>query len=247
MFMRPFHSFSTTFAASENDLSPISLKIVNNSGRLKKMIGLITPSENTEHFTCLSLSKRGFLSNVTLGIKKGEVGVWSLTSDKHSSIQAHENNIVALAINNDGSLIATASESGTNIKVYSTESGNLLYQLRRGTSSAEIYDMCFDNYSKQLACISNKGTVHIWDLTQNDDSTTNKKSMLSPIGGVVSYFDSVWSREKITLGDTSRMICSFDDDDTLHVATYDGNYFKISGTDGKYDQVKRTALYINQK
>jgi WD40 repeat protein len=214
-------------------------------------IGHTKNTYNNERGLCKYSNKNDSLVVVTLGTKKGEVSVWSLTSDKHTTIQAHQYNIVALAINEDGSMIATASESGTNIHVYSTETGDLKYKLRRGTtlisSPTEIYDICFDKNSKQLACVSNSGTVHIWDLTTNDETSTNKKSTFESIGGVIQYFDSVWSREQITIGDTSKMICSFDADDVLHIATYNDNYFRISGKDGKYDQVKRSAMYTAQK
>jgi len=216
-----------------------------NNGDINQM----KETYNNENGICKYSYKNDSIILATLGTKKGELGVWKLNSDKHSSIVAHQNNIVAIAINDDGSLVATASESGTNIHVYSTESGNQLYKLRRGTTSAEIYDICFDKESKQLACVSNKGTVHIWDLPKSEDDSTNTKSILSSInyGSYVDYFESKWSREQISIGDTARMICSFDDEGVLHVASYDGNYFRISGNDGKYDQVKRTGLYINQK
>jgi WD40 repeat protein len=210
-------------------------------------IGHMKDTYNNEKGLCKYVNKNDSIVLVTLGTKKGEVAVWSLVSDKHSSIGAHENNIVALAINENGTLIATASESGTNIHVYDTETGTMKYKLRRGTTSTEIYDICFDQNSKQLACVSKNGTVHIWDLTNGEETSTNKKSTFAAIAPTGSYFDSVWSREQITIGDTSKMICAFDAEDVLHVATYDGNYFRISGKDGKYDQVKRSALYINQK
>lgn len=216
--------------------------------------GDISDTKNTysnEKGLCKYSNKNDSLILVTLGTKKGEVSVWFLTAEKHTTIQAHQNNIVALAINEDGSMIATASESGTNIHVYDTETGNLKYKLRRGTTlvsaSTEIYDICFDKNSKQLACVSNSGTIHIWDLTTNDEASANKKALLEPIGGVIPYFGSVWSREQITIGDTSKMICSFDDNDVLHVASYNDNYFRISGTNGKYDQVKRSFMYTSQK
>lgn len=223
--------------------SRICIAALNNGDTIN-----VKETYNNEKGICKYSCKNDSIVIVTLGVKKGEVAVWSLTSDKHSSISAHENNIIALAINDDGTMIATASESGTNIHIYNTESGNMLYKLRRGTSTAEIYDMCFDKDSKQLACVSNKGTVHIWDLQKTTDETTaNQKSVLSSIGSVITYFDSVWSREKISIGDMSKMICSFDSEDILHIATYEGNYFRISGKDGKYDQVKRSSLYVNQK
>jgi len=214
-----------------------------NNGEVKFMRETYTNENGICKFSYVNDS----LVVATLGTNKGEVAVWKLNSDKHSSIQAHENNISAIGLNHDGSLVATASESGTNVHVYNTESGTLLYKLRRGTTSAEIYDICFDTNSKQLACISNRGTVHIWDLPQTKEDSGNTKSMFSSLSGYVplpEYFDSSWSRNQIPIGDTSKAVCAFDKEDILHVGTYEGNYFRITPNDGVYQALKRVPLYI---
>jgi WD40 repeat protein len=212
-----------------------------NNGEVKFMKETYT----NENGICKYSYVNDSLVVATLGTKKGEVAVWKLNQDKHSSIQAHENNIVAIGLNADGSMVATASESGTNIHVYSTESGNMLYKLRRGTTAAEVYDISFSKNSTQLACTSNKGTVHVWDLPQSEDASSNKKSMLSSLSGYLpEYFDSSWSRDQVPVGDTSKAVCAFDEDDILHVATYEGNYFRITPKDGVYQAVKRVPLYI---
>jgi WD40 repeat protein len=203
-----------------------------------------------ENGICKYNYKDDSLVIVTLGTKKGEIAIWKLKTDEHSIIQAHsdQHNIGAVAINNDGSLVATCSESGTNVHVFSTESGKLLYKLRRGTTEATIYDICFDSNSKQLACASNNGTVHIWDLSKSEVDTSNKKSVLSGLKDYLpEYFDSEWSRDQISIGDTSKTICAFDEEDILHIATENGNYFRISEKDGEYSQLARTALYVGQK
>jgi hypothetical protein len=52
----------------------------------------------------------------------------SLVVDKsiESIIQAHESEVGALAVNADGTLIATASVRGTIIRIFSAEEGVLL-------------------------------------------------------------------------------------------------------------------------
>jgi WD40 repeat protein len=85
-------------------------------------------------------------------------------------IAAHESLIAFLALNNEGTLLATASDKGTLIRIYSTETGNFLSELRRGTEKAEIYSICFNSTSKFLACSSDRGTIHIFSL-----STVNEK------------------------------------------------------------------------
>lgn len=80
------------------------------------------------------------------------------------SIVAHESAIAFLSMNIDGSLLATASDKGTLIRLYRTDTGEFLHEVRRGSDKAEIYSVCFNSNSKLLACSSDKGTIHIFSL-----------------------------------------------------------------------------------
>lgn len=80
-------------------------------------------------------------------------------------IQAHKSNIRQIALSADGSLLATASEKGTIIRVYKTETGQLFREFRRGTDSATISSLALDPSNTYLAAASDKKTVHIYDLT----------------------------------------------------------------------------------
>jgi autophagy-related protein 18 len=56
----------------------------------------------------------------------------------NSVIQAHETDLGALSVNPDGTLIASASQKGTVIKIFSADGGETLQTLRRGSGSAVI-------------------------------------------------------------------------------------------------------------
>ncbi len=79
-------------------------------------------------------------------------------------VEAHRAPLSCIALNNDGSLLATASETGTIIRVFSLPKGTKLYQFRRGTYPSTIYSMSF-NLSSTLLCVSSTtDTVHIFRL-----------------------------------------------------------------------------------
>ena len=86
--------------------------------------------------------------------------------DKNTSLQilAQEDYISYISLNNDGTLLATANEKGTIIKIHSCKNGNLLSQFYRGKEKAEINCICFDKLNNFLAVTSDRGTVHIWSL-----------------------------------------------------------------------------------
>ena len=80
------------------------------------------------------------------------------------NINAHDNDISFLNLSTEGNLLATTSEKGTLIRIFSTFDGALIQELRRGAKSAIIHCINFDLKSKFLACSSNSGTVHIFSV-----------------------------------------------------------------------------------
>jgi len=98
------------------------------------------------------------------GINKGSVRVELYDSRKSTLIPAHESELSQIALNLDGTRLATASDKGTLIRVFDTYSGELLQELRRGMDRAEIYSLAFNAASTFVACSSCKGTVHIFAL-----------------------------------------------------------------------------------
>lgn len=80
-------------------------------------------------------------------------------------IEAHRSPLSCIALNSEGTLLATASETGTIIRVFSVPRGQKLYQFRRGTYPSTIYSMSF-NLSSTLLCVSSTSdTVHIFRLS----------------------------------------------------------------------------------
>ena len=79
-------------------------------------------------------------------------------------INAHDGNIAFIAINHEGTLLATSSEKGTLIRIFSTHNGELIQELRRGAKIADIYHICFDYNNKFIACASSSQTIHIFSI-----------------------------------------------------------------------------------
>lgn len=67
-------------------------------------------------------------------------------------------------MNSTGTLLATASDKGTVIRVFSIPNAEKLYQFRRGTREAKIHSISFNAVSTLLAVSSATDTVHIFKL-----------------------------------------------------------------------------------
>jgi len=142
--------------------------------------------------------------------------------DQPIVINAHENPIRKIALNKQGDKMASVSEKGTLIRVWDTKTGKKIKELRRGSNSAEITSLAFNNDSSRIITCSNKGTVHIFSLK---DDLINKKSNLIYISDYLpQYFSSEWS--VISFNVPQNLACSFGDGNNVYIITNDGYYHK---------------------
>jgi len=104
----------------------------------------------------------------------GDVLLYDLKKmEEVAVIQAHQTPVSYTAINNDGTLLATASEKGTVIRIFSIPDGKKLYQFRRGSMPARIYCMSF-NVTSTLLCVSSATeTIHVFKLAPPSANTSN--------------------------------------------------------------------------
>jgi WD40 repeat protein len=103
---------------------------------------------------------------------------------------------------------------GTLIRIFDTNSGRQIQEVRRGVDRATIYSLSFSHDSKFFVTSSDKGTIHIFGVKdgKNGDKdgkdVTNRKSKMSILGG---YFGSEWSFAWYK-GPESPSICCFGQD-----------------------------------
>ena len=79
-------------------------------------------------------------------------------------IVAHESNIAYITMNIQGTIMATASDKGTLIRLFNIAKGDMITELRRGSKNAKINCLSIDINTEFLACSSESHTVHIFDI-----------------------------------------------------------------------------------
>lgn len=104
------------------------------------------------------------------GVHRGHVRIDLYDIKKTNFIAAHETTLSAMALNADGTRLATSSEKGTLIRVFDTQNSpqtsQLLQELRRGADRAEIYSLAFNKSSQYVCVSSDRGTLHIFKLQE---------------------------------------------------------------------------------
>ncbi|KAI0063276.1 WD40 repeat-like protein [Artomyces pyxidatus] len=101
-------------------------------------------------------------------------------------IRAHKSPLSALALNSTGTMLATSSDKGTVIRVWSVPGAEKLYQFRRGTRETKIYSMSFNAVSTLLAVSSAHDTVHIFKLGNGQRASGKGDEVASPSGSIDS-------------------------------------------------------------
>lgn len=154
------------------------------------------------------------------------VNIKNLSNDKTIEIKAHQNKIKFMSINKDETLLATASERGTIIRIFDIVGGTKLYEFRRGTNISNIQYIVFSEDSQFIAVISDRGTIHIYNLK---NINANRKSMLSMLSVISGYFDSDWSFAWYfdeTINKTKK--CCFNNNNDLLIISESNNCQKLS-------------------
>lgn len=103
----------------------------------------------------------------------GQIQLIPLAGGSKRVMKVHNSALRCMTLSPDGTVLATASETGTLIRVFDTKTQGQLAEFRRGVDHAIIYDLVISDTNRWLACTSDKGTVHMFDLRPAAPDTNN--------------------------------------------------------------------------
>ncbi|XP_021104287.1 WD repeat domain phosphoinositide-interacting protein 1 isoform X3 [Heterocephalus glaber] len=160
---------------------------IHNIKDMKLLKTLLDIPANPTGLCALSINHSNSYLAYPGSLTSGEIVLYDGNSLKTvCTIAAHEGTLAAITFNSSGSKLASASEKGTVIRVFSVPDGQRLYEFRRGMKRyVTISSLVFSMDSQFLCASSNTETVHIFKLENLISSRTEEPSTWSGYVGKV--------------------------------------------------------------
>jgi len=162
-----------------------------------------------------------------------------------SIIPAHGSSLRALDISRDGEILATASDTGTLVRVFATSNCARIAELRRGVDHATVFSVAIAPSGQLLAVTSDKSTLHIFDIPHPSkqprvDAASSRKAASVGNGGVSpSLSEADGSQKWGILGKIPLMPRVFSDVYSFASAHFEiGDETSYGNSDGSYQPSK---------
>ncbi|OQE40157.1 hypothetical protein PENCOP_c006G02556 [Penicillium coprophilum] len=134
-------------------------------------LSVFETSDNPLGLACLDQKVLAFP-----GRSPGQVQMIELETGNISIIPAHTTPLRAMALSPNGKLLATASESGTLVRIFAIGNCTKLAELRRGVDHAVVFSISFSPSNTLLAVTSDKSTLHIFDIPHQQHAARRSQS-----------------------------------------------------------------------
>mmetsp|Transcript_29379 Transcript_29379/g.40571 ORF Transcript_29379/g.40571 Transcript_29379/m.40571 type:complete len:344 (+) Transcript_29379:204-1235(+) len=199
-----------------------------------KILHTLDTSSNPRGLCALSPEDNSYIAYP--GNSPGEVYIYDALSLRHvTEIAAHNGNPSCLAFNREGTMLATASEKGTIIRVFSIQDVKKYCRFRRGTYQAIIQCISFSSDSSLLCVSSDTGTIHVFKIDQESSwiEIAPKKGLIDMVSDAVVSERSLANIKLPNPG--SHALCGFSEGNNYLIAVSNGTVFHyLSKQGGEY-------------
>eukprot|EP01088_Endostelium_zonatum_P003116 TRINITY_DN141_c0_g1_i1.p1 TRINITY_DN141_c0_g1~~TRINITY_DN141_c0_g1_i1.p1 ORF type:complete len:352 (-),score=80.74 TRINITY_DN141_c0_g1_i1:113-1168(-) len=150
---------------------------------------------------------------------------------------AHKGTVSVITFNSDGSLLATASNKGTLIRLWSTVTGEKVQEFRRGAYPAAVYSIAFSQDSSLICASSESGTIHLWNVNRDrggmGGGEKGRNGGGSTFGSLMpGVFSNMWeavrdfAQVKILAASKIPTLCGIYNNECLCVVSADGFFYR---------------------
>uniref|UniRef100_A0A8B9HI56 WD repeat domain, phosphoinositide interacting 1 n=1 Tax=Astyanax mexicanus TaxID=7994 RepID=A0A8B9HI56_ASTMX len=146
---------------------------IHNIKDMKLLKTLLNTPPNPSGLCALSINHSNSYLAYPGSATIGEIIVYDANNlNTVTMIPAHDSPLAAITFNASGTKLASASERGTVIRVFSIPEGLRLFEFRRGMKRyVNISSLSFSPDAQFLCASSNTETVHIFKLEHGEEET----------------------------------------------------------------------------
>ena len=205
-------------------------------------IGTFECYEDNEDGICSLSQNKNDTVFAYLARNEGYVNIMRI-KDKIIDIKsffAHSKKAACIELNKTGDKLLTSSIGGTRIKLFDTNTGNLIDDFKRGNDKAQIFSLSFSQDDKYLCCSSDKGTVHIFKINDYDQETVDEvnKVVKKPGKDILSKTIITKKQSLNTSKSRSFAFCRTNEEASYSVFSENDDIHLVSTNDeGKFYQI----------
>ncbi|XP_039509710.1 WD repeat domain phosphoinositide-interacting protein 1 isoform X2 [Pimephales promelas] len=146
---------------------------IHNIKDMKLLKSVLNTPPNPKGLCALSVNHSNSYLAYPGSVTAGRIALYDAGNlTEVTVIPAHSSHVAAVAFSASGSSLASASEKGTVIRVFSVPDGDKLFEFRRGMKRyVSISSLSFSADAQFLCASSNTETVHIFRLQHHSPST----------------------------------------------------------------------------
>lgn len=168
---------------------------IHNIKDMKLLKSIVNTPPNPKGLCALSVSHSSAYLAYPGSFTAGEITLYdALSLSPVGVISAHASHVAGISFSASGSRMATASEKGTVIRVFSVPDGVRLFEFRRGLKRYVSISSLSFSADEQLLCVSsNTETVHVFKLehhSPNQDSPSWSAYMGKVFSAASTYLPS---------------------------------------------------------
>uniref|UniRef100_A0AAY4AFG6 WD repeat domain phosphoinositide-interacting protein 1 n=1 Tax=Denticeps clupeoides TaxID=299321 RepID=A0AAY4AFG6_9TELE len=163
---------------------------IHNIKDMKLLKSLLSTPTNHKGLCALSINHSNSYLAYPGSSSMGDIIVYDTNSLSHVvEISAHDSPLAALSFNTSGTMLTSASEKGTVIRVFTVPDGLRLFEFRRGMKRyVSISSLSFSADGQYLCASSNTETVHVFKLENHSEESPTWSSYVGKVFSAASTY-----------------------------------------------------------
>lgn len=206
-------------------------------------VGTFESYEDDEEGICSLAGSKDIIVFAYPSRTEGYINIMTI-KDKITDVRSfflHNKKIACIELNKKGDRLLSSSIGGTLIRLFDTNTGDILDDFKRGNDKAQIYSLSFSSDDKFICCSSDSGTIHIFKRNEYDQEEINEINTVTKKFGKDILIKTIINRAQATNIAKSRKFafcrtneetsfCAFNEKDEISLVSVndEGKFMKIS-------------------